>query len=86
MLKLLQGIKGVVVLVDGMLITGKTEEEHDRHLSQVLTRLEKAGLTLGLEKCAFDQPGIKFLGQVVDLKGIIPDPDKVKAIQEMPPQ
>ena len=85
MLKLLQGIEGVVVLVDDSLITGKTKEEHDRHLTQVLTRLEKAGLTLGLEKCAFDQPGIKFLGQMVDRNGIRPDPDKVKAIQEMLP-
>ena len=85
MLKLLQGIEGVVVLVDDTLITGKTKEEHDRRLTQVLTRLEKAGLTLGLEKCAFDQPSVKFLGQIVDRNGIRPDPDKVKAIQEMPP-
>ena len=47
--------------------------------------LEKGGLTLGLEKCAFDQPGVKFLGQIVDRNGIRPDRDKVKAIQEMPP-
>ena len=84
MLKLLQGIEGVVVLVDDTLITGKTKEEHDRRLTQVLTRLEKAGLTLGLEKCEFNQPSVK-LGQTVDHNGIRPDPDKVKAIQEMPP-
>ena len=48
-----------VVLVDDTLITGRTKEEHDCRLIQVLTRLEKAGLTLGLEKCAFDQPSVK---------------------------
>ena len=85
MLNLLQGIEGVVVLVDDTLITGKTKEEHNRRLAQVLTGLEKAGLTLGLEKCEFNQPSVKFLGQMVDRNGIRPDPDKVKAIQEMPP-
>ena len=85
MLKLLQGIEGVVVQVDDTLITGKIKEEHDCHLTQVLTRLEKAGLTLGLEKCEFDQFSIKFLGQMVDHNSIRPDLDKVKAIQEMPP-
>ena len=84
MSELLQGIDGVVVLVDDTLITGRTKEEHDCRL-QVLARLEKAGLTLGIEKCAFDQPSVKFLGQIVDCKGIRPDPDKVKAIQEMSP-
>ena len=85
MSELLQGIDGVVVLVDDTLITGRTKEEHDRRLNQVLTRLEKAGLTLGLEKCAFDQSSVKFLGQVVDRNGVRPDPDKVNAIQEMSP-
>ena len=85
MSELLQGIDGVVVLVDDTLITGRTKEEHDRRLTQVLARLEKAGLTLGLEKCAFDQPSVKFLGQIVNCKGVRPDPDKVKAIQEMTP-
>ena len=80
MLKLLQGIEGVVVLVEDTLTTGKTKKEHNRRLTQVLTRLEKAGLTLGLGKCAFDQPCVKFLGQIVDHKGIRPDPDKVNRL------
>ena len=85
MSELLQGIDGVVVPVDDTLITGKTKEEHDHRLIQVLARLEKAGHTLGLEKCASDQPSVKFLGQIVDRKGVRPDPDKFKAIQEMSP-
>ena len=85
MSELLQGIDGVVVLIDDTLIAGKTKEEHDHRLNQVLTRLEKAGLTLGLKKCAFNQSSVKFLGQIVDRDGIRPDPDKVQAIQEMSP-
>ena len=83
MSELLQGINGVVVLVDDTLIAGKTKEEHDRRLIQVLTWLEKAGLTLGLEKCAFDQPSVKFLGQIIDHNGIRPNPDEVKSIREI---
>ena len=37
MLKLLQGIEGVVVPVDDTLIAGKTKEEHDHRLIQILT-------------------------------------------------
>ena len=85
MSELLQGIDGVVVLVDDTLITGRTKEEHDCRLIQVLARLERACFTLGIEKCAFNQPAVKFLGQILDCNGIRPDPDKVKAIQEISP-
>ena len=51
----------------------------------VLSRLQKAGLTLGPEKCDINKPSVKFLGQLIDHKGVRPDPDKVRAIQKMKP-
>lgn len=47
----------------------------------VLTRLSKAGITLGLEKCECQV----FFGQLVDKDGVKPDPNKVRAIQQMKP-
>ena len=48
---LLQGIKGIWVYVDDILITSPTEEEHLQNLAQVLQRLESAGMRLKRQKC-----------------------------------
>ena len=48
---LLQGIKGICVYVDDILITSPTEEEHLQNLAQVLQRLESAGMRLKSQKC-----------------------------------
>ena len=50
---LLQGIDGVVVYLDDILVTGSSEEVHLRALEEVLRRLERAGLKVKQSKCAF---------------------------------
>ena len=80
MTEILDDVPGVVCLVDDILVTGKTQAEHDSRLRIVLTRLKEAGLTLGREKCEFDKKSVKFLGQLVDESGVRPDPEKVRAI------
>ena len=82
--KILSGLKGVVCLIDDVLVHGTTQEEHDENLLAVLNRIQEAGLTLIKDKCIFSTKSIKFLGQVVDANGIKPDPDKIKAINDMP--
>ena len=81
---LLEGVDGVVCLMDDILVYGKTQEEHDERLIKTLQRLEAAGLTLNRDKCEFSQKQVKFLGQIVDKAGVRPDREKVKAIQEAP--
>ena len=76
-------IQGVVCLVDDILVCGKTQAEHDERLRAVFSRLSKAGVTLGRDKCAIDKNSVKFLGQIVDERGVRPDPEKVRAIQQM---
>ena len=83
MTEILGDIPGVVCLVDDVLVTGTTQPEHDSRLKIVLTRLSKAGLTLGREKCEINKKSVKFLGQLVDESGVRPDPEKVRAIQQM---
>ena len=84
MCDILSGLKGVVCLIDDVLVYGATQEEHDKNLSAVLNQIQEAGLTLNKEKCEFSTTSIKFLGQVVDANGIKPDPDKITAINNMP--
>ena len=81
---LLQGIPGVVVYIDDILITGETEEQHLRALDEVLTRLERAGLLLQRPKCYFMQQSVTFLGHTVDAAGLHPIAEKVQAIQRAP--
>ena len=81
---ILSGLKGVVCLIDDVLVYGATQEEHDKNLLAALNRIQDAGLTLNREKCVFSTTTIKFLGQVVDANGIKPDPDKITAISDIP--
>ena len=45
--------------------------------------MEQAGLKLNKEKCVYAQPELRFLGHIVDAKGIRVDPSKVSAIREL---
>ena len=81
---LLQGVEGVVVYLDDILITGSTEDEHLRALEEVLDRLDKAGLRVKQSKCEFMRPSVDYLGHRIDATGLHPLQDKVRAIKEAP--
>ena len=72
---LLQGIPSTGVLLDNILITGPSTEEHLDNIDKVLRGLSEAGLPLKAVKC---------LGHRVDAEGFHPVEAKVKAIQEAP--
>ena len=77
---LLKDIPGVVVYLDDILISGKSESEHMATLEEVLQRLAGAGLHLKREKCTFLVPSVTYLGYRIDSQGLHPDPEKVRAI------
>ena len=60
------------------------EEEHIKYLLKLFQRLRKYQLRLNPNKCTFGVRSGKLLGFIVSQRGIEVDPDKVKAIQEMP--
>ena len=78
--EILSGLKGIMCLLDDVLVYGETPQEHDERLRVALKRISKAGLTLSREKCEFNKPSIKFLGQLVDGTGVKLDPDKLCTI------
>ena len=75
--------KGLLCLIDDVLMHGKTQKEHDCRLRNVLERIKQVGLILNAEKCEFSKSSIKFLGQMINEKGVSPDPDKTRAIMEL---
>jgi hypothetical protein len=52
------------------------------HLDAVLTSLRDHNLFCQLPKCVWAQESIKYLGHIVSGKGVLPDPDKVKALDD----
>ena len=63
---------------------GVNQAEHDERLEAVLTRLQRAKVTLNWEKCEFSKDTVKFLDQLVGKDGIRADPSKVSAVRHMP--
>ena len=81
---LLQGIPSTGVLLDNILITGPSTEEHLDNIEKVLGRLSDASLRLKAEKCQFMKPVLECLGHRIDEEGFHPVDAKVKAIKEAP--
>ncbi|GAU16666.1 hypothetical protein TSUD_326160 [Trifolium subterraneum] len=76
--------KEIEVYVDDMIVKSGTEEEHVEYLLKIIQGLRKYRLRLNPNKCSFDVRSGKLLGFIISQKGIEVDPDKVRAIREMP--
>ena len=76
--------KEIEVYVDDMIAKSKTKKELLVNLRKLFHKLRKYQLRLNPAKCTFGVKSGKLLGFVVSQKGIEVDPEKVKAILEMP--
>ncbi|XP_052885261.1 uncharacterized protein LOC128293782 [Gossypium arboreum] len=77
--------KEIEVYVDDMIAKSRIENEHLQVLKRLFLRLRKFQLKLNPTKCTFGARSGKLLGFIVSEKGIIVDPDKVRAIQKLAP-
>ena len=75
--------KECFVYIDDVLVCSKTLEEHLAHLDGVFSRLRKANLRLK-PKCMFLCPKVQYLGHVISLEGVAPDPEKVEKVKNYP--
>lgn len=76
--------KEIGVYVDDMIVKAKNEDDHLEHLRKLFARLRKFQLRLNPTKCTFGVHFGKQLGFIVSQKGIKVDPDKVRAVHDMP--
>ena len=79
-----QGLPGVKVIMDDIIIHGRNTAEHDARLRAVLQRSRDSNLRLKKSKCHIQQSEVKFHGHVFSQDGLKTDPEKVRAIVEMP--
>ena len=74
-----------LIYLDDVIIFSSSFQAHLEHLSSVLTRLDEAGLKLRLSKCHFAKQEVRYLGHIISRKGVQPDPEKTRAVQDFPP-
>lgn len=84
MSRMLDGLSGVIVLMDDILVHAPSAEEHDRVLSKVLARIKESGLRLNKDKCVFKRSSVRYFGHVISNRGVSIDPERVKALRAMP--
>ena len=75
---------GVEIYIDDIMIWGKTKEEHDERVQEVMKRAKENGVKFNKEKCLFGVEEIKFLGHTFSAQGMKPDESRIKAIIEIP--
>ncbi|XP_055526981.1 uncharacterized protein K02A2.6-like [Wyeomyia smithii] len=79
------GIRRACGYLDDLLVGGRTKEDHDKNLKQVLKHLKEYGFTVRIGKCKFNMQEVEYLEQILDGDGIRPDPGKTSAIASIPP-
>ena len=79
-----EGVPRFSVIVDTIIISGKSETEHDVNTRAALTRAREQTVKLNKAKCTLKSKSIPYFGHVISKDGIHPDPNKVNTLKEMP--
>ena len=73
------------VYIDDMLVKSTISELHIAHLSEAFQILREYNMKLNPAKCDFGVSAGKFLGFIVNNRGIEENIDKIKVVLDMPP-
>ena len=71
------------VYIDDMLVKPVKAKLHIAHLAEPFQVLKNYNMKLNLTKCAFRVSTGKFLGFMVNIRGIEANPDKIKVVLDM---
>ena len=86
----LSDLVGVHIIADNVVISGagsnliEARKSHDQRLETFLQRCRDTGTVLNKAKFNLRESEIALMGHVVGVNGVKPDPEKVKAILDMP--
>ena len=87
----LEGLKGIALVADDILVFGsgdtanEAEANHDECIIALLERAAIKNIKFNPDKFKFKQKELKFIGHIISADGMKIDPDKVAAINNMPP-
>ena len=77
--------KNIEVYIDDMVVNSKVVSEHVRDLGDIFEILRRHKLRLNVSKCSFGVGSGKFLGYMVNHRGIEVSPDQIKAVNSLQP-
>ena len=69
--------------IDDMIVKSKEPNDHVADLRETFSTLRQHNMKLNPKKCVFGVPSGKFLGFLIDQRGIEANPDKVQAVLDM---
>ena len=81
---MLENIDGVRAVMDDILVAGRDEKHHDEIMKKLVRRATEWNLRLNIEKCQIKKPSVKYVGHIVSSEGLKVDPEKVRAVKDMP--
>ena len=81
---ILGDLEFVLIYLDDILILSKSPAEHIEHVKIVLQRIIDNHIRINLDKSYFGVLELKYLGFILNQKGIRANPEKVDAIYKMP--
>lgn len=78
-----QGLEGIGLYIDDLIVWGKDFEEHNDRLKKVLERAEQFNVKFNQNKCKFGLNEVNYVGHILTGDGIKPDRKKISAILDM---
>lgn len=85
--EIIQGLDGVEVIADDILVYGVGKDyesallDHNLKMEMLFKRLQESGVKLNREKAKIAKTSLKFYGQVLTDKGVTIDEEKTEAIR-----
>ena len=84
--EMLEGTDHAYTIMDDILVAGRNISHHDSVLEKVLYRSKSYNLKLNFDKVRVGKQQVPYVGHIISAEGLKPDPEKVGATKEMPPQ
>lgn len=81
--QMIEGLDGVVNIIDDLLVWGDSKEQHDERLLNLLKRADENCLLFNKAKCKFRVMEVKYIGHILNSDGLRPDNEKIHAITQM---
>ena len=91
LMQALEGMPGIYIIAEDVLITGEGETmqsaslDHDNKLQQFLRRCRERNIKLNAEKLKLRNQEVPYIGHLLTAEGLKVEPEKIRAITDMPP-
>lgn len=72
--------QSLLLYLDEIIVFSSSVSQHLQQLEVVLSLLQREGLKVKLEKCAFFQKEVRYLGHIISSQGVSTDPVKIEAV------